>query len=454
MIVRNTSFNILNFVGFKQIGNWSVNHILGQRIGYNRKYSSRPIGSFVKRSSTTINVQNDKQYKQVTLKTKGGGAVLRDIKNGKDIGTKKQFVVSEGQFIMSKIDARNGAFGVVPKELDGAIVTADFPVFDVEADIINPEYFALISSTNVFARFAQSCSRGTTNRQRIDINLFLSQQIPTPTLNEQQALVNAYKEKIQLSQELERQASQKEKEIEEYLLSELNISITKAKLHKGLNLIRFKDVERWDIPFFVSNTKASSKYDTVNLATCLDKFMLDNKGQSLRTETYKNPTNTYHYIGMDSIEKSSGTLLDLPIVKGSDIKSQTISVPIRYFIYGKLRPYLNKYWINDRNETDIVCSSEFFVFSIKDSINKLFFKYLLSSSLVQSQLSDAVSGARMPRINESIFKNLLLPIPPRSIQDRIAEHINEQKEQMKQMKQQAEELRKKALEEFEKKIFE
>lgn len=454
MIVRKTSFNILNFVGFKQIGNWSVSHILGQRIGFNRRYFSQPIGSFVKRSSTTIIVQNDIQYKQVTLKTKGGGAVLRDIKSGKDIGTKRQFVVSEGQFIMSKIDARNGAFGVVPKELDGAVVTADFPVFDVEADIINPEYFALISSTIVFARFAQSCSRGTTNRQRIDINLFLSQQIPTPGLNEQQALVNAYKEKIQLSQELERQASRKEKEIEEYLLGELNVSITKAKLHKGLNLIRFKDVDRWDIPFFFSGTRASSKYDTVKLATCIDKFMLDNKGQSLRTETYKYPTNTYHYIGMDSIEKNSGTLLDLPTVKGSEIKSQTVSVPIGYFIYGKLRPYLNKYWINDTKETDIVCSSEFFVFSIKDSINKLFFKYLLSSILVQSQLSDAMSGARMPRINEGIFKNLLLPIPPRSIQDRIAEHINEKKEQIKQMKQQAEDLRKKALEEFEKEIFE
>ena len=236
-------------------------------------------------------------------------------------------------------------------------------------------------------------------------------------------------------------------------MSELNVSITKAKLHKGLNLIRFKDVERWDIPFFVSNTKASSKYDTVNLASCLDKFMLDNKDQSLRTETYKYPTNTYHYIGMDSIEKSSGTLLDLPIVKGSDIKSQTILVPVRYFIYGKLRPYLNKYWINDTNETDIVCSSEFFVFRIKDRINKLFFKYLLSSTLIQNQMSEAVSGARMPRINESVFKSLLLPIPPRSIQDEIAEHINKKKGQIKQMKQQAEDLRKKALEEFEKEIF-
>lgn len=451
--MRPKEYTILKFVEFKHIGNWSVSHILGQKIGFNKKYSSQPIGSFVKRSSMSISVQDDQEYKQVTLKTKGGGTVLRDIKTGKDIGTKKQYVASEGQFIMSKIDARNGAFGIVPKELNGAIVTADFPIFDIETQTTDPEYFALISSTKAFARFAQSCSRGTTNRQRIDINLFLSQQIPTPTLPEQQALVKAYNERIKQAQDLEEQVVQIEKEIEEYLLTELNISITKAKLHKGLNLIRYKDVERWDIPFFVSNAKASSKYDTVKLSTCIDKFMLDNKGQSLRTETYKYPTNTYHYIGMDSIEKNSGTLLDLPTVKGSDIKSQTVTVPIEYFIYGKLRPYLNKYWINDTKETDIVCSSEFFVFSIKDTINKLFFKYLLSSTLVQSQLSDAVSGARMPRINESIFKNLLLPIPPRSIQDGIAELINKQKERIVQLKQQAEDLRKKALEEFEKEIF-
>ena len=170
-------YTYLKFVRYRELENWSVSHILGMNMGFNKMYPMISIGNVIERSVNAINIEDDISYKQITLKTNGGGAVLRDVKQGKSIGTKKQFVVSAGQFIMSKIDARNGAFGVVGTNLDGAVVTADFPVFDVVKDKVTPEYLALISSTAPFVRFAQSCSRGTTNRQRIDVGLFLSQKI-------------------------------------------------------------------------------------------------------------------------------------------------------------------------------------------------------------------------------------------------------------------------------------
>lgn len=447
MIVRKTSFNILNFIGFKQIGNWSVSHILGQRIGFNRQYSSQPIGSFVKRSSTIINVQNDEQYKQVTLKTKGGGAVLRDIKNGKDIGTKKQFVVSEGQFIMSKIDARNGAFGIVPKELDGSIVTADFPVFDVVADVINPEYFALISSTNVFARFAQSCSRGTTNRQRIDINLFLSQQIPTPTLHEQESLVKAYKEKMQQALELEEQAAQIEKEIEEYLLSELNISITKAKLHKGLNLIRFKDVERWDCyngGYSIATSLKQSPYPIVETGSVFD-FM---------QRRWDKKEKEFNYVEIGAVDPLKGIMYTEEIQTTKAPSRATQKIKTGDLIVGTTRPYLKKFAIVGAAYNDCVCSSGFQVIAPKDEYNLSYLYEYLKSSVAITQFELFMSGALYPAITGKDLKKILIPLPPIDIQNSIVNHINKLKEQIIQFKQQAEDLRKKALEEFENEIFE
>ena len=167
-------YSYLKFVRFKRIDNWSVSHILGMNMGYNEKYPLVSIGQIITKSTKPIEIEDNTSYKQITLKTNGGGAVLRDVKQGRNIGIKRQYLVSAGQFIMSKIDARNGAFGVVSLDLDGAVVTADFPVFDVDKERVLPEYLALTSSTASFVRFAQSCSRGTTNRQRIDVNLFLS----------------------------------------------------------------------------------------------------------------------------------------------------------------------------------------------------------------------------------------------------------------------------------------
>ena len=49
--------------------------------------------------------------------------------------TKKQFIVWSGQILLSKIDARNGAFGIVPPELGGAIITGNFWTYDINKEL-------------------------------------------------------------------------------------------------------------------------------------------------------------------------------------------------------------------------------------------------------------------------------------------------------------------------------
>jgi len=53
--------------------------------------------------------------------------------NGKGVILRQEIL---GSKIKTKSDARNGAFGIVPKELDGAIVSQDFPLFKVNTDVI------------------------------------------------------------------------------------------------------------------------------------------------------------------------------------------------------------------------------------------------------------------------------------------------------------------------------
>jgi restriction endonuclease S subunit len=60
----------------------------------------------------------------------------------------------------------------------------------------------------------------------------------------------------------------------------------------------------------------------------------------------------------------------------------------------------------------------------------------------------------MPRINEETFKSVAVPLPPINIQNAMVDYLNIQTEQIKDLKKQADDLRKEALEEFEKEIFE
>jgi len=91
---------------------------------------------------------------------------------GAEVGTKRQFVVSAGQLVLSRIDARYGAVGFVPDELDGAVITGYFWVFDVSKTEVLPEYLDLFLALPEFARLCERASRGTTRRQRLNYEMF------------------------------------------------------------------------------------------------------------------------------------------------------------------------------------------------------------------------------------------------------------------------------------------
>ena len=219
----------LKFVPFARMEAWSYAYLVEGVSRYKKDFQTIRIGDFLKSGKQSISIEDEIFYDRVTVKINTNGVVKRDTEKGTNIGTKKQYKAKAGQFIVSKIDARNGAFGIIPDELDGAIVTNDFPLFNIDTDIINPQFFFLFTGTKEFVNFAKSCSSGTTNRQRMDIDLFLKQEIPMPSLSEQEILVKNYFNKIEEAEKLSQQANDLETEIERYFLEQLGIEKTKKQ---------------------------------------------------------------------------------------------------------------------------------------------------------------------------------------------------------------------------------
>lgn len=184
--------HVLKFVRFVDLNKWSANSTLSKKI--KSSYPLVPLSKVIKRIKEPIIVEDEKLYKRITVRLYGQGVLMRDQLYGKDIGTKKQFIARKGQLIISRIDARNGAFGIVPDELDGAIVTNDFWLFDVQNAL--PQYITLILSSKKFQNYWQTQSSGTTNRQRIDEKSFLSSQIALPSTNIQKELLARYYETL------------------------------------------------------------------------------------------------------------------------------------------------------------------------------------------------------------------------------------------------------------------
>ncbi len=113
------------------------------------------------------------------------------------------------QFILSRIDARNGAFGLVPDSLDGAVVSNDFPAFTPNSARLRPAFLGWMSKTRGFVDLCRAASEGTTNRVRLKEALFMATKIPLPPLSEQQRIVARIEElaaRIEEARGLRRQA--------------------------------------------------------------------------------------------------------------------------------------------------------------------------------------------------------------------------------------------------------
>jgi len=118
------------------------------------------------------------------------GVVLRSVTRGDKIGTKILYKVEEGDFVFSKIDLRNGAWGFVPLELAGALVSGDFPIIRIDQTAVWQDYLTYYLSQPYTWEPFRAVSVGTTGRRRARPDAVMTLPIPLPPLPEQRAIAH------------------------------------------------------------------------------------------------------------------------------------------------------------------------------------------------------------------------------------------------------------------------
>ncbi|HIP33147.1 MAG TPA: restriction endonuclease subunit S [Bacteroidia bacterium] len=443
---------ILHFVKFKDLHNWSAAHLLKNNIKFNKKYKVIKLKNILSKSDIEwVKIEDEKQYPILGVHAQGQGVYINKVVYGKELTMKKYQISKAYHLFYCKVRTVKGQWGVVYPEFENSYASSNMQYLKIDLSTILPEYLEMLLKLKTLTDIWDKNAIGADGRH-FNLSTLLNLQIPLPTIKQQKELLQKYQEKIELAKKQEKEVRQKEKEIEDYLYKELGIEVSNKKENNILNFVKFKYLDRWDVSYLLDNKNITSKYDLIPISKIINTFLKDINNNSLRIETKKFPDKDFKYIGMENIEKNTGRLINFQYVKGIDIKSQTIKLPYNFFIYGKLRPYLNKYFLNHYKDENIIVSSEFFVFSLKD-INELYFKYVIGTLLVQKQIENQMKGARMPRISEKTFKNLKIPYPPIEIQNKISDYISDLKKEVKKLNEQAKQNRLLALQEFEREIF-
>ncbi len=440
----------LRHIDLVLLENWSVQGLLDSQFNYSIKYEQAKIGDFLIKSRNVVNIEDDIEYNRVTVKINNNGVILRDTEKGVNIGTKKQFRANAGQFVISKIDARNGAFGIIPSELDNAIVTNDFPLFDVNTKKINPQFLLLITTTEVFIKFAQSCSSGTTNRQRMDIDLFLNQKIPLPSLEEQDKIVSNYFNKINKAEILKNEAEDLEDKIEVYFLSELGISINDKKERAksiGLHFVDYADLIKWGLDFIGIKNNGNRIYKDVTINE-LCKISSGGTPSRSRKEYYEGGDIPWIKTGelknnilFDTEEKITEEALKNSSAKL--YKKGSIIIAMYGATIGKTAK------LGVEASTNQACAV---LFDIDNSM--VLTDYLWEYLQIQTDnLKKLAYGSAQPNLNAGIILNYPIPIPSVEKQKEILDKIISIKKEVKNLNEKYVELKKQAEIQFEKAIF-
>jgi type I restriction enzyme S subunit len=154
-----------------------------------RGFQPVPLGALLYQRTDYEQITHPHAEQFVTVRLHGNGAVPRTIGDGKTPRMAVGLRIHKGDLIYSRIDARNGAFALVPPALHGAVVSKDFPAFEIDEDRVHPAYLIRWLTYPPFYQSLSEGSAGTTNRQRIAEHHLLTRTIPLPSRSVQALIV-------------------------------------------------------------------------------------------------------------------------------------------------------------------------------------------------------------------------------------------------------------------------
>ena len=181
--------------------------------GFTDDWEQRKVGEFLTESRESGH-KGDIAHK-MTVKLWGKGVYEK-----KETGSAntQYFTRHAGQFIYSKLDFLNCAFGVVPEELENLETTADVPAFD--CDGVNPYFMFYTAIQPRFYEKNGMIADGSRKAKRIHADTFLDMPFFVPSLKEQNKIVNLLSELDNLIT-LHQRKCDETKELKKFMLQKM-----------------------------------------------------------------------------------------------------------------------------------------------------------------------------------------------------------------------------------------
>ena len=194
----------------------------------------------LERVEVPVNVESNKEYVQIGIRSHGKGLFYKEPVLGKALGTKQVFWIQPNCFILNVVFAWEQAITKTTENEIGMIGSHRFPMYRPKNDLVDINYLIYYFLTKRGTDILEAASPGGAGRNRtLGQERFLKSKITLPPLSEQQkiaAILSTQDKVIELKEKLLAQKQQQKK----YLMQQL---LTGKKRLSGFN-------EKWKVEKF------------------------------------------------------------------------------------------------------------------------------------------------------------------------------------------------------------
>jgi type I restriction enzyme S subunit len=323
-------------------------------------------------------------YRQLGVRLWGEGAYEREAIDGAN--TKYAYFnrIEADNLVVNKIWARNGSVAVTTPDQSGTHVSIEFPIFALDHTQVNPGWMRLLTKWRGFWAACDEKAQGTSGKNRIKPQQFLSISIPLPSLDEQRAIVARLDAVAEKARQVEANLDEIEADLDALCRSFVFSPQTKpATLTPMRELLRLR-----------------------------------------QPDVFVDREQTYHFAGVYSFGRG---VFKSVIKSGSEFAYEWLSILRKDdFTYPKLMAWEGALGVVPAECDGLVVSPEFPVFTVNtDIVLPEVLDVYFRTPQIWSELAAISTGTnqRRRRLQPSAFLEYQMPVPPMSIQKQLREII-------------------------------
>lgn len=344
--------------------------------------ASIPLSELMALVSDPFRVDPEQSYPNLGIYSFGRGVFSKPPIDGAKTSASTLYRVRKNQFIYSRLFAFEGAYAIVPEEMDGVFVSNEYPTFDVADDRLLPRYLLwMFKRPHMWQHVAVGSKGLGDRRQRVHPDQVLRYRITLPPLDEQRRIVAR----------LDRVAR---------LLEDVRICL--GVLARDRRALAVALARRPDLS---AAEKLQAGWTRVTLADAL---------RPGAEPVQVSPEGSYPNLGIYSFARG---VFAKPPIDGATTSARTLyRVRAGQFIYSRLFAFEGAFAIVPTALDGAFVSSEFPSFDILPSDGAAFLHAYFSDPRTWQNLQAGSLGlgSRRQRVNESHLLKHELWIPPQS----------------------------------------